>query len=151
MSVEISRQGLEFFWAAVTGAGLGLIYDIGRALRREKAGLTIPVDLLFALIFFLTLLLTAVYTRGLRLYQCMGIFLGAGAYFLTVSPLWVLLWRRVFRVIGRLRRKFQWMAKKSVSFFLKNAKKVFPSGRKWGTINDIPHSPKRLRRRETQR
>ena len=77
MTVEVGRQGLEFFWAAVLGVGLGVFYDLGRALRREKPGLTVPVDAVFAVIFFLSLWLTSVYTRGLKLYQCLGIFLGA--------------------------------------------------------------------------
>ena len=38
MSVEVGRQSAEFFLAAVTGIGLGLLYDLGRGIRRERPG-----------------------------------------------------------------------------------------------------------------
>lgn len=150
MTVELSRQAAEFFWAAALGLGLGLIYDMGRALRREKPRLTIPVDVLFALVFFLGLWLTSIYTQGLRLYQCLGVFLGAGVYFLTLSPFLVRLWRRGLRAVGRLARGILKPMKKSVYFLRKLAKKLFPSSGKWGTIKTIPFSPRRFRSRGKQ-
>lgn len=151
MSVELSRQTAEFFCAAGLGIALGLFYDVGRALRRERPGLTVPVDLSFGLIFFLTLWLTSIYTRGLRLYQCLGVFLGAGLYFLTVSPFLLRFWRRVFHCFGRLIPGIFTPVKKSMRFLRKLAKKLFPSSGKWGTIKVIPFSLKRHRSEEKQR
>jgi len=134
MTVELSRQGAEFFWAALTGLGLGLIYDLERALRREHEKLTVPADGLFALLFFLALALTAVYTRGLRLYQGLGIFLGAGLWFLTLSPRFVVLCRRGIRRMARGLGAIRRGAKKTVCFLRKTAKKLFPFEGKWSTI-----------------
>ena len=148
MSVMVGRQGLELLWAAALGGGLGLLYDLGRALRREKQHLTVPVDMLFALVFFLGLWLTSIYTRGLRLYQCLGVALGAAAYFLTLSPCVVGLGRQILRALGRLRRRLQEPLKKSVLFFQKLLKKLFSSLKKWSKIEkaSIP-----LRSRERRR
>lgn len=151
MTVEVSRQGLEFLWAALLGIGLGFVYDLGRALRREKPGLTVPVDAVFALIFFLSLWMTSIYTRGLKLYQCMGVFLGAGLYFLTVSPPLLRLWRSGLRHLARLRQKFRRVRKKSAVFLQKLVKKLFPSLGKWGTIINIPHIRKCHGGKELQR
>lgn len=148
MSVDLSVQALQFFGAAGLGILLGLLYDFGRALRRERPRWTIPVDIVFCLIFFLAMGLTSIYTHGLRLYQCLGVFLGAGLYFLTVSPVVVRLWRRFFRSVRRLIRWLLTPLKKSVGFLRKLAKKLFPSSRKWGTIKMIPFSPKRHRTKE---
>ncbi len=145
MTVELGRQTWEFFLAAGLGLGLGVLYDLGRGIRRERPRLTPAVDIGFALCFFLGLWLTAIYTDGLRLYQAMGCFLGAAAYFLTVSPPLLGLWRRGLRGLGRLGRRCALPMKKSVYFLRKVAKKLFPSSGKWGTIKEIPLSPKRLR------
>lgn len=140
MTVEVSRQALEFFGSAALGIALGLVYDLGRVLRREKHGLTIPVDLLFALVFFLSLWLLSVYVMGLRLFHCLGVFLGAGAYFLTLSPLVVRLGRKGLRALGRLLGKTLVPVKKTVDFLRKLVKKCFPYSGKWGTIKTIPFS-----------
>ena len=116
MTVDPGRQGMEFLWAALLGIGLGFLYDLGRGVRREKPRLTVPVDMLFSLVFLLSLSLTAVYTRGLRLYQCLGVFLGAGAYFVTVSPPILRQWRRFLRGIGRGCGKIRRTVKKSMVF-----------------------------------
>ncbi len=142
MTVALSRQTWEFLLAAALGLGLGILYDMGRALRREKPRLTIPVDLLFGLALFLGLWLTSIYTRGLRLYQCLGCLLGAAAYFLTVSPWLLRFWRRCFRGLRRFWGLLRLPVKKSVFFLRKLAKKLFPSSGKWGTIKTIPFSPK---------
>ena len=60
MTVDPGRQGMEFLWAALLGIGLGFLYDLGRGVRREKPRLTVPVDMLFSLVFLLSLSLTAV-------------------------------------------------------------------------------------------
>lgn len=147
MTVELGRQGLEFLWAAALGLALGIIYDLCRAVRREagRPVVTLAADLLFALAFFLSLLLTAIYTRGLRLYQCLGIALGAAVYFLTVSPALVRLWRHGLRLLRRLAGRVRAASKKIVEFFRKITKKLFSTREKWSRIKDIS-KPGRLRR-----
>ncbi len=151
MTVDPGRQGMEFLWAALLGIGLGFLYDLGRGVRREKPRLTIPVDMLFSLVFLLSLSLTAVYTRGLRLYQCLGVFLGAGAYFVTVSPPILRQWRRFLRGIGRGCGKIRRTVKKSMVFLRKLAKKLFPSSWKWGTIKNVLWADKSRRIKEIRR
>ena len=156
MSVEVGRQSAEFFLAAVTGIGLGLLYDLGRGIRRERPGFTAVVDILFALALFLSPIFlsipsAAVCTRGLRLYQCLGIFLGAGTYFLTASPLILRLWRRFLRMLARGREKILRTLKKTVCFLRKLAKKLFSTWRKWSTMNCVLRSPKRRSVKEQRR
>lgn len=150
MSIDLSRQTIEFFCSAILGIILGILYDMGRALRREHPRLTIPVDILFGLIFFLAMWLTSIYTRGLRIYQCLGVFLGSGLYFLTVSIYLVRLWRCVLQHLQHFVRIIFLPAKKSLFFLRKLVKKLFPSSGKWGTIKVVPFSPKRHRKKERQ-
>ena len=91
----IGSQGLGLLWAVALGAALGILYDLGRGLRRAWSGCTVPMDLLFSVLFLLSLMGLALYTGGLRIYQLLGLGLGAAAYFLTVGPLILRLWQRV--------------------------------------------------------
>lgn len=145
MTETLSRQALEFLAAGGLGMLLGLLYDLGRGLRREKPGLTVLMDILFALVFFLGLWLMSIYTWGLRLYQVLGAALGGSLYFLTVSPVMLGLFRKLFRGMGRIWAFALSPAKKSVTFLKKLLKKLFPSVRKWGTIGIIPFSRKESR------
>ena len=142
MIQEISRQAAEFFLAGGLGVLLGLFYDVGRSFRRLRSGLTVTVDVLFAVAFFLSLWLMSVYTRGLRAYQCLGIFLGGSVYFLTVSPFLLRGMEWLLRRLGRLGGIIFLPVKKIMYFLRKLAKKCFPSSGKWGTINAIPFSPR---------
>lgn len=126
----IGPQALRFFLGGGTGILLGILYDLFRGFRRLRRGLTIPCDLLFCLIFFLSLLLTMVYTRGLRLYQLLGIFLGWGLWLLTLSPGFLPLWQRLLEKMARLGKLLGRQAKKYVKIFRKLAKKHFLSGSK---------------------
>ncbi len=148
MTVEVSRQALDFaaFWGL--GLALGLCYDLGRALRREHPGLTVPADLLFGLLFFLSVWLLSLSAYGLRLYLCLGLFLGATLYFLTLSTPLLGLFRRGLRGLGRLGRKILRPLKKSGCFLRKHAKKLFSSLGKSVTIKAIPFSPGRSPSRE---
>ena len=146
MTVEPGRQGLELLLSGLLGIGLGVVYDLGRALRREHPGATIPADGTFALVFFLTLWLSGIYMGGLRLYHCLGIGLGAAGYFLTLSAGITGAFRGVFRFFGRLRTALGRTAKKTGRFLKKLAKKLFPSTAIWGTIGKA--STLRTRRRE---
>ena len=148
MTVEVSRQALDFaaFWGL--GLALGLCYDLGRALRREHPALTVPVDFLFGLLFFLSVWVLSLYTYGLRLYLCLGVFLGAALYFLTLSAPLLRLFRRGLQGLGRLGRKILQPLKKSGDFLRKHAKKLFSSLGKSVTIKAIPFSLSRSPSRE---
>lgn len=126
----IGPQALRFCLGAALGLLLGLGYDLLRGMRRLRPGLTVPLDLLFSLIFFLSLLLTLVYTRGLRLYQLVGLGLGWSLWTLTLSPGFLSLWLRILRKGAGLGKWLGRQAKKYVNFFRKLAKKLFPSGHK---------------------
>lgn len=148
MTVDVSRQALEFAVSGGLGLVLGVLYDLGRALRREHRALTIPADLGFGLLFFLSVWILSLYTYGLRLYTCLGIFLGAAVYFLTLSPPLLRLFRRCFQGMGQLLRKIFRFMKKSGIFLRKHAKKLFSSWGKSVTIKAIPFSLNRSHSRE---
>ena len=139
----IGSQGLGLLWAVALGAALGVLYDLGRGLRRAWSGCTVPMDLLFSVLFLLSLMGLALYTGGLRIYQLLGLGLGAAAYFLTVGPLILRLWQRVLGHLGRMGRRIGERRKKTVIFLRKLAKKLFSTSWKWGTINVIPFLPER--------
>lgn len=141
MTLALSRQAMDFLWAGGAGILLGLLYDFGRALRRCWGKMTIPADMLFALCFFLSLLALSLYTGGLRPYQCLGIGLGAGGYFLTLSPILLKILGRFWGLIRALCVRLRRILKKSLFFLRKIAKKLFPSSGKSGTIFKRPFSP----------
>ena len=147
MTVTVGAQGAALLWAMALGLGLGVIYDMGRALRRQRPGTTAAVDLTFAAVYYLALWLTAIYMGGLRLFQCLGVCVSAGTYFLTVSPHLVVLFQRVLYILGNVRRKIRRILKKFMYFFRKNAKKVFPSACKCATIYSILFRQRRRERR----
>lgn len=139
---SLQTQTLEFLLSGALGILLGLAYDMGRAQRRIFPKLTVPVDLGFALLFFLSLLLTAVYTGGLKLYQLLGLFLGSALWFCTLSPPVLRAFSAVLIKIRQLGKGLRIQAKKSLNFLRKLIKKFFPSSGKWSTIGVIPFSPK---------
>lgn len=143
MSLSLTAQAVKLLIALGLGFGLGLVYDFLRAPRRVSPALTLPADLLFALALFIGLFLLSLYTGGVTLYQLGGLLSGGGLWFMTLSPfvlrrlIGLLLWFR--RLMGRGSRG----VKKSVNFLRKLLKKLFPSSRKWGTIEAIPFSPEK--------
>lgn len=124
----IGPQALGFVLGGGLGVLLGVVYDFLRGFRRLRKGLTIPCDLLFGLVFFLSLMLTMVYTRGLRLYQLLGIFSGWGLWSISLSSGFLALWERLLGKGTRLGKLLGRQAKKYVKIFRKLAKKHFPSG-----------------------
>lgn len=138
----LTNQAREFLISGALGLGLGLCYDWGRVHRRVFRGLTVPVDILFSLVFFLCLMLTAIYARGLMLYHVFGMFLGGCLYFLLLSP-WLLrpLLLLLLKIRG-LRKMVNNRKKKIQNFLRKLQKKLFSSSGKWSTIGMIPFSPK---------
>lgn len=84
----IALQALQFAISGAAGLGLGLIYDLLRALRRRNRRLAILLDLLFCAMALLLFLLLALYPGHgiLRLFMLGGIGLGIILWFLTASP-----------------------------------------------------------------
>lgn len=122
MRVYVGQQLLWFCISGGTGAGLGLLYDLFRALRRKKKPLTPLLDFLFAVVFFLSLMALALYTPRLRIYQCAGIVLGGALYFLTISPFLLRVFLRGLGLIGRALGFCRGVWKKSM-LFCENLKK----------------------------
>lgn len=142
----LSVQLREFLFSGLLGLGLGFVYDIFRSLRRIRKRWTAALDFMFALLFFLVLLLLSLYTGGLKLYQCLGILLGSSLYFLLLSPLLLRCFGSVLRVLGAGKRRAGNALKKSVYFLRKVAKKFFSSWKKWSTIDAIPFFRRRKNR-----
>lgn len=146
MTLSLTAQTVKFLIALGLGVVLGILYDFGRAIRRVAPILTLPVDILFGLTVFLALFLTSLYTGGLTLYQLLGIMGGGGLWFLTLGRIVL---RMLVGLLLRFRRQMGilWSGgKKSVKFLRKLVKKLFPSSRKWGTIDMIPFSPKKQKK-----
>lgn len=146
MTLSLTAQTVKFLIALGLGGVLGILYDFGRAIRRVAPILTLPVDILFGLTVFLALFLTSLYTGGLTLYQLLGIMGGGGLWFLTLGRIVL---RMLVGLLLRFRRQMGilWSGgKKSVKFLRKLVKKLFPSSRKWGTIDMIPFSPKKQKK-----
>ena len=144
----LGTQTREFLMAGFLGLGLGLCYDWGRAHRRIFPKLTLPVDMLFALLFFLVLMLMSIYTRGLKLYQLLGLGLGGSLYFLLLSRvllrLGLVLLMKIRGILGAMKKQ----TKKFPNFLRKFEKKLFPSSTKWGTMDMMPFLPKRKHKRQ---
>ncbi len=139
----LSEQLIRFLGAVVLGAALGLCYDLGRGVRRVFRRLTVPVDMLFGLVFFLSLCLTGVYTRGLGPDQVLGLGIGAGLWLMTLGPFVTGGTAALLLKMVCLTKTGKNRAKKSVNFLRKLVKKFFSSSRKWGTIKAIPFSTRK--------
>lgn len=92
MAVYVSRQGLIFLAAVLSGLCCGTVYDIFKLLRKylRPGGATVVfTDILFwllsACISFGTILRFA--DGEIRGFQLVGIFLGAAVYFAALSRL----------------------------------------------------------------
>jgi len=88
MELPVTLQAVQFAEAFALGLGLGLLYDLFRAVRRVHPHTTRLLDALFCLLLLFSLLLFALYPgRGeFRLFFYLGIGLGSVLYFLTISP-----------------------------------------------------------------
>ena len=137
----LGTQTREFLMAGLLGLGLGVCYDWGRVHRRVFPRLTLPMDMLFALVLFLVLMLISIYTRGLKLYQLLGMALGGSLYFLLLSR-WLTV--PLFALLGKIRhvlRAGKKYMKKIPKILRKLEKKLFPSLAKWSTIDTVPFLP----------
>lgn len=104
MELPISTQALLFARGVGLGLGLSAAYDVLRALRRLRPGLTWLTDVLFGLLLGAGLLVFALCAGGgeLRLFLFPAIALAAVLYFLTISPFVLRAFQAGFSLIGRL-------------------------------------------------
>lgn len=134
MEQPVSLQLLQLGAAVLTGAALGVLYDLLRVLRRRGRH-TALFDGVFCLALLCTLLLFAFYPgRGeLRIFMLIGIGAGAALYFLMVSPLTVRLfdgilrlllwpWRQFLRFFRFVLQKIKESTRKTVAFVKKSVK-----------------------------
>ena len=154
MGIDLWAQALTFLGALGLGAGLGLVYDLFRLLRRRvRLPLLGPaLDLLFWVLVTAGLFLYAISAGGgeLRIYMAVALFLGAVAYFLLLSrPVRFLteraadgaavLWRLAVSPLvffGRRSKKIE-----------KAAKNYFHYRREWYKMKTIPGEMEDLLRR----
>ena len=82
MAPAVAEQALWFVWALGLGAGLALLYDFLRELRRLCPRATVPADLLFLAfaVWTLAYLGLALCHGRLQLFQLLGLGAGAGVY-----------------------------------------------------------------------
>ena len=87
MAPAVAEQAHWFLWAMGLGAGLALVYDCLRELRRLLPQATIPADLAFLAlaVFVLAYLGLALCHGRLQLFQLLGLAAGAGAYGAALS------------------------------------------------------------------
>ena len=136
MAPAVAEQAHWFLWAMGLGAGLALVYDCLRELRRLLPQATIPADLAFLAlaVFVLAYLGLALCHGRLQLFQLLGLAAGAGAYGAALSA-W---FRRVFRcfwqTVGRIFRLLAWPVRTLWTKIKKFLKFLFSIGRKWVTI-----------------
>ena len=82
MAPAVAEQAHWFLWAMGLGAGLALVYDCLRELRRLLPQATIPADLAFLAlaVFVLAYLGLALCHGRLQLFQLLGLATGAVSY-----------------------------------------------------------------------
>lgn len=88
MELEIKKQAAALALAFLWGAGVGLMYDLLRPLRRRSGRIMESLlDVLFCLLAFVAAFLLGQYTyRGLGLWELLGLVLGFAAYMHSLSP-----------------------------------------------------------------
>lgn len=106
MELPIALQALQFAISGAAGLGLGLIYDLLRALRRRNRRLAILLDLLFCAMALLLFLLLALYPGHgiLRLFMLGGIGLGMILWFLTASRPFLAILDKLLTLLSRVIR-----------------------------------------------
>lgn len=125
MRFSIAFQTVVFLQAVVLGIGLGVVYDVLRAIRRltSHAGVTALCDGIFWMTVLLSgfvFVLTAAQGEG-RAYIALGGLLGGSLYAVTCSPL----------VFGALHALLQCAAKQMReirAFFVRNVQRLHRAG-----------------------
>ena len=131
MELEVKRQLLQLVAAYAAGLGLGVIYDVLRAIRR-RLGLNWFFDLLFAgaLGFVLCTLGMSVGDGELNLFMAGFAALGFYTYMRLLSRLFLPAFAAFTGLLALILRPFRIVGK----FFADQAKNVFSNCRAWFTM-----------------
>ena len=123
MELALALQGAQLGAAALTGAALGLFYDVLRALRRRLRRGQWLLDALFVLVCAYALVrLTLLPGRGeFRLFFLPALITGAAVYFLRPSPFVLHALEGVLAALAQVLRvltaPLRWLLKKTKKFF----------------------------------
>ncbi|MBS6367113.1 MAG: hypothetical protein KH420_07180 [Clostridiales bacterium] len=139
MELPIALQALQFAISGAAGLGLGLIYDLLRALRRRNRRLAVPLDLLFCLVALLLVLLLALYPgQGVvRLFMLGGMALGILLWFLTASWPFLSILDKLLTLLGRTLGLLLAPLVKTCKFMKKFLKKLFLFVEKRSNISSV--------------
>ena len=136
MELPVSLQTVQLVLSIVLGIGLGIYYDLLRAVRERLRFLTHLLDFLFCFGTLIAALLFALYAGfgEFRLFFFVGIGGGLILWFLTLShPFrWVL--RKILRLILTPIRLLWHFLKKICKKIKEIAKNVFSTAQKWFMI-----------------
>ena len=107
MYMALAPSTLLFFYSILTGAVLGVVYDIFRILRiacpPKKIGIIVQ-DIIFALICIITtLMFFQFFTNGaLRFFVLIGEFLGFLLYYLTIGVIVIKIARVIINIVKKI-------------------------------------------------
>ena len=134
----ISQQGWQFLLSFLLGVGLGCLYDLLRALRRKRRGLTWLLDLLFALFVLIGNFLLMLY-GGRGSYRIFFLLSSAGGFclwMLTLSRSFLHLFGSFWKLIGSIMGILLWIPKKIIEKTKIFLKKLFSNRKKSVTIKE---------------
>lgn len=146
MELPIALQLMQAAVSSGVGVGLGIVYDLLRALRWEWPRGKHPADGLFWCVTVTALYLLGMSAgRGqLRIFMVCCAGLGGTGYFLLLSPVLFPQFRRGTGFLGKILRRFRdfWRKKrKKHKKFSQNVKKFFPNGPGWVTMKKNHQNP----------
>ena len=122
MYMALAPSTLLFFYSILTGAFLGVVYDIFRILRiaypPKKIGI-IAQDITFALICIIaTLIFLQFFTNGaLRFFVLVGEFLGFLLYYLTIGVIVIKMAKVIIKIVKKILYIVIWPFRKIFGWF----------------------------------
>lgn len=171
MELVLTEELAVIGYAALFGAGVGILYDVFRVLRllfRPSAVAVFVEDLIF---FFLTAALTGMFiftfhSGVIRLYIFVSAVAGAALWYMTFGRVCYRLWRRVAdkirrffavllaplrKIFAKFKQKINQKRQKNKKKEAKNAKKLFHLRKKHTIIEESKYAyvkKERMNRRE---
>lgn len=123
MYMALAPSTLLFFYSILTGAVLGVVYDIFRILRiacPPKKIAIIVQDVIFALICIITtLMFFQFFTNGaLRFFVLIGEFLGFLLYYLTIGVIVIKTARVIITIVKKVIYIVIWPFRKILGWFV---------------------------------